>query len=115
LHFYELHEGDDDIFTDLLLAHDEEMEPEDFFELVQVIREQVQPSFEEDTLIEAIANELEREHGFIFISDDKLSASVHVSTVDEENRLISADDGAVAESVEYRSLLADFDPGSSLN
>ena len=115
MYFYELHEGDDDIFTDLLLVHEEEMEPEDFFELVQVIREQVQGSFEEDTLIEAIANELEREHGFTFVSDDKLSASVHVSTVEEENRLISADDGEVAESIEYRSLLADFDPGASRN
>jgi hypothetical protein len=115
LYFYELHEGDDDVFSDLLLVSDEQMEPEDFFELVQVIREQVQYRFEDDTLIEAIANELEREHGFTFISDAKLSASVHVSTVEKENRLISADDGAIAESAEFRSLLADFDPGSNVN
>lgn len=115
MYFYELHEGDDEIFTDLLLVHEEEMEPEDFFELVQVIREQVQATFEEDTLIEAIANELEREHGFTFVSDEKLSASVHVSPVDKENRLISADDGPIAESAEFRSLLADFDPGTSRN
>ena len=110
MYFYELHEGDEDIFTDLMLVHDELMDPEDFFELVQVVREQVQDTFEEDTLIEAIALELEREHGFTFVSDDKLAASVHVSPVDEENRLIGLDDqSGVADSAEYRSILADFD------
>ena len=112
MYFYELHEGDEDIFTDLLLVHDELMDPEDFFELVQVVREQVQDTFEEDTLIEAIALELEREHGFTFVSDDKLAASVHVSTVEDENRLIGIDDQTgVADSAEYRSILADFEGG----
>ena len=35
VYFYELHEGDDDVFADLLLAHEEEMEPEEFFQTVQ--------------------------------------------------------------------------------
>jgi hypothetical protein len=112
LYFYELHEGDEDVFTDLLLIHDELMDPEDFFELVQVVREQVKGTFEEDTLIEAIALELEREHGFTFVSDDKLAASVHVSMVEAENRLIGIDDGAdanAADRSEYRSILADFE------
>ena len=114
MYFYELHEGDEDIFTDLLLVHDELMDPEDFFELVQVVREQVQATFEEDTLIEAIAAELEREHGFTFVSDDKLAASVHVSTVEDENRLIGIDDEVgVADSAEYRSILADFEGESN--
>ena len=38
MHFYELHEGDDDVFADLLLAREDEMEPEEFFDLVQSIR-----------------------------------------------------------------------------
>ena len=42
MHFYELHEGDDDVFADLLLAREEEMEPEEFFELVQSIRRRIQ-------------------------------------------------------------------------
>lgn len=108
MYFYELHEGDEDIFTDLLLVHDELMDPEDFFELVQVVREQVKGNFEDDTLIEAIALELEREHGFTFVSDNKLAASVHVSTVEDENRLIGIDDAGGAESAEYRSILADL-------
>lgn len=112
MYFYELHEGDEDIFTDLLLTHDELMDPEDFFELVQVVREQVKDTFEEDTLIEAIALELEREHGFTFVSDDKLAVSVHVSMVEDENRLIGIDDGADpngAAGAAYRSILADFE------
>ena len=109
MYFYELHEGDEDIFTDLLLIHDQLMDPEDFFELVQVVRDQVKDSFEEDTLIEAIALELEREHGFTFVSDDKLAASVHVSMVEDENRLIGIDDETgIADSAEYRSILADL-------
>ena len=114
MYFYELHEGDEEIFMDLLLVHDELIEPEDFFELVQVVREKVKDTFEEDTLIEAIASELEREHGFTFVSDDRLAASVHVSPIDEENRLISADDQFV-ETPEYRSMLADFDPDAELD
>jgi hypothetical protein len=114
LYFYELHEGDEEIFMDLLLVHDELFEPEDFFELVQVVREKVQHRFEEDTLIEAIASELEREHGFTYVSDDKLMASVHVSPIDKENRLIAADDQFI-ETPEYRSMLADFDPDAELN
>lgn len=109
MYFYELHEGDEEIFTDLLLVHDEQIEPEDFFELVQAIRKQVEDKFEEDSLIEAIANELEREHGFTFVSDARLSGSVHVSPIEKENRLISLDD-EIAESAEFRTILAEFDP-----
>ena len=63
------------------------MEPDEFFELVQSIRRRVQDSYEDDTLIEAIAVELERDHGFIFVSDERLTAAVNVSIVEEENFL----------------------------
>lgn len=114
MYFYELHEGDDDVFSDLLLVHDEQIEPEDFFELVQAIRHKLQDTFEEDTLIEAIALELEREHGFTFVSDARLTASVHVSPDEAENRLISLDDEMI-ESAEYRTILADLEGDPSLN
>lgn len=114
MYFYELHEGDEEIFTDLMLVHEELYEPEDFFELVQAVRENVQDTFEEDSLIEAIASELERVHGFTYVSDAKLTASVHVSPVEEENRLISLDD-EVIDTPEYRSMLADFDPDEDMN
>ena len=112
--FYELHEGDDEVFSDLLLVSDEEMDPGDFYELVQSIRERVQDTYEDDTLIEAIARELERDHEFTFVSDARLTASVHVSPIDSENRLISLDDEAL-ESAEFRTLLADFDPDEDRN
>ncbi len=63
--FYELREGDDDIFADVLLLREEEMDADSFFELVQSIRLRVQDSFPQNTLIEAIAEELERDHDFI--------------------------------------------------
>ena len=68
MYFYELHEGDEEVFSDLLLVSEDQMDPEDFYELVQAVRQQVQPTYEDDTLIEAIARELEREHGFTFVS-----------------------------------------------
>ncbi len=114
MYFYELHEGDDDVFSDLLLVSDEQVEPEDFFELVQAIRAKVKDTFVEDTLIEAIALELERDHGFTFVSDARLTASVHVSPDDDENRLISLDD-ELAERADFRSVIAEFEGDGSLN
>ena len=93
MYFYELHEGDEDVFSDVLLVRDDEMDPEDFFELVQSIRRRVQDTYEDDTLIEAIAAELEREHGFVFVSDEKLTAAVNVSSEDAENFLAEIDRG----------------------
>lgn len=109
MHFYELHEGDDDVFADLLLVREDEMESEDFFELVQSIRHRIQDSFEEQTLVEAIAVELERDHGFIAITDDRLSAAVNVSKDEEENFLADLD--APEEEPDYVSILADLEPG----
>ncbi len=114
MYFYELHEGDDEIFSDLLLVHDDLMEPDDFYELVQAIRTRVQDTFEDDTLIEAIAHELERDHGFTFIDDSRLTASVHVSEDEDENRLIDLDDEG-EDADDFRTILADFDPDARLN
>ena len=105
MYFYELHEGDEEVFSDLLLVSDEQMDAEDFYELVQAVRHQVQASYEDDTLIEAIARELEREHGFTFVSDARLEGSVHVSPIEAENRLVAVDD-EIAESAEFRTLFA---------
>jgi hypothetical protein len=115
VYFYELHEGDNDVFADLLLARDEEMEPEVFFQTVQAIRENVIGSFEHDTLIEAIADELERNHGFIFISDDRLTAAVNVSRDPDQTFLADLeaeeedeDDEEAFGDADFRSIVADF-------
>lgn len=114
MYFYELHEGDEDVFSDVLLSRDDEMDPDEFFELVQSIRRRVQDTYEDDTLIEAIAVELEREHGFVFISDEKLTAAVNVSTDEEENFLADLDTGDELgegeRGADYRAIVADFDP-----
>jgi hypothetical protein len=114
VHFYELHEGDEDIFSDVLLVRDDEMDPDEFFELVQSIRRRIQDTYEDDTLIEAIAVELEREHGFVFISDDRLTAAVNVSTEESENFLAELDTGEDEaddeRDADFRSIVAEFDP-----
>ena len=114
MHFYELHEGDEDIFSDVLLVRDDEMDPDEFFELVQSIRRRVQESYEDYTLIEAIAVELERDHGFVFISDERLTAAVNVSTEEKENFLadLDADGGELDEErdADFRAIVAEFDP-----
>jgi hypothetical protein len=106
MHFYELHEGDDDVFADILLVREEEMEPEEFFDLVQSIRRRVQDSYEQDTLIEAIAADLERDYEFIAITDDRLTAAVNVSKQEDDNFLTDLDE--VAEGVDYAEILADL-------
>ncbi len=108
MYFYELHEGDNDVFADLVLVSDVEYSAEDFFELVQSIRRRIQDKFEDDTLIEAIAGELEREHGFVFVSDDRLTAAVNVSRAEDENFLAEFDEDA--DEADYRAVVADFEP-----
>jgi len=112
--FYELREGDDDIFADVLLVREEEMDADSFFELVQEIRRRIQDSYEQQTLIEAIAEELEHDHEFIPISDDRLTASVNVSKVDDDNYLasIDSDDEGDEDGPDYRGLFVDFPGGN---
>ena len=107
MHFYELHEGDDNVYADVLLAREDEMDPAEFFELVQSIRRRVVSSFERDTLVEAIAEELERNYEFIAISDDRLTAAVNVSRDDDENFLADLDTEAEDEGTDYATILAD--------
>jgi hypothetical protein len=107
MHFYELHEGDDDVFADLLLAREEEMEAEEFFELVQSIRRRIVDTFEASTLVQAISDELERDYEFIAITDDRLTAAVNVSRDEEENFLADLDEPE--ETVDYATILADLE------
>ena len=111
MHYYELHEGDNEVFSDVLLEHDEEYEPEEFFELVQAARRRVLTGFEEDTLVEAIAAELERTHGFTAITDERLIAAVNVSRDEEENFLAEiGNDTLVEQDDEVRTVYAELDP-----
>ena len=116
--FYELHEGDDEVYSDVLVVSESEWEPQEFFDLVQRIRTDLRDQYTEDTLIEAIAAVLERDHGFVFVNDDRLVAAVNVSTQDADNFLADLDrdddDDDDDEDDEeprgdYRTLLAELD------
>ncbi|MEY3683840.1 MAG: hypothetical protein RIS62_550 [Chloroflexota bacterium] len=98
MYFYELHEADDELAIGLTLAHDEAFAPSEFLAMVETARSRVIDTFAEDSLIEAIAAELEREHDFAAASDTRLVAAVGVSSEEGETRLLmheraSADTG----------------------
>src|ERR671915_2555438 len=88
LFFYELHEGATDLLTDALLISERHLSPDDFAAVVEQARVAVIDTYEEDTLVEAIARELERTHGFTYIGDEKLRASMSVGAEDEDNYLV---------------------------
>lgn len=94
MYFYEIHEGDDELATAVLLAHERAFRPDEFFALVKKARALLVGSYEEETLSEAIANELERSSGFIHVTDDKLLASVNVDETEEGTFLVTSDEAA---------------------
>ena len=102
LFFYELHEGPTDLMTDALLVSDRDHTPAQFAGVVEVARKAVIDTFEEDTLVEAIARELERSHGFTYIGDEKLDASMAVGARDEDTFLVDQSD-------EFRSVIVELD------
>lgn len=121
--FYELHEGDDEVYSDLLVVSESEWEPQEFFDLVQRIRHDVQDGYEQDTLIEAIAIVLERDYGFVYVSDDSLVAAVNVSNQEADNFLAEFETDEDDEDEdrddddfggEFRTIVADFDPDAGL-
>jgi len=129
VYFYELHESEGDLFTDVLLVHDAEYDEESFLEIVLEARAAVIESFRQDTLVEAVANELERVHGFTFVHDARLTASVDVSKdegvtslaeltddQDEEDDFDDdAEDDGSGPAVGFRSLVVDIDRNTDLN
>ena len=109
MYFYELHESDDELFSDALLAHAEDFSEDEFLDLVKEARAKVLDRFEEDTLVAAVARELERSHEFIYVDDRHLRAAVNVSVVDEENVLAAIEDREDEEEGDEGDLGADED------
>jgi hypothetical protein len=58
--------------------------------------------YEEDTLVEAIARELERSHAFTYIGDEKLRASMSVGVEEEDTYLVE-------QSGDFRSIVAELE------
>jgi hypothetical protein len=104
LFFYELHEGATDLMTDALLISEREIGRDEFANMVQTARRAVLDTFEEDTLVEAVAREMERRFGFIYAADEKLRASMSVGVEDEDTFLVDQSD-------DYRSIVVELDKG----
>lgn len=102
LFYYELHEGATDLMTDALLVSERDHTPAQFEAMVQAAREAVLDTYEEDTLVEAIARELERSHGFTYIGDEKLRASMSVGVEAEDTYLVE-------QSGEFRSIVVEME------
>jgi hypothetical protein len=102
LYFYELHEGPTDLMTDALLVSEQDLTPAQFAEKVEAARRAVVETYEEDTIVEAVARELERSHGFTYISDEKLRASMSVGAEEEDTYLVDI-------APEFRSLVAELE------
>ena len=102
LFFYELHEGASDLLTDAILVSERDHTPAQFEAMVAAARQAVLETYEEDTLVEAVARELERSHGFTYIGDDRLRASMSVGVEEEDTFLVE-------QSAEYRSIVAEVE------
>jgi uncharacterized protein YllA (UPF0747 family) len=101
LSFYELHEGATDLMTDALLVSERDHTPEEFARMVETARAAILETYEEDTLVEAVARELERSHGFTYIGDEKLRVSMSVGIEDGDTYLVD-------QSPEYRSMVVEL-------
>ncbi len=114
LYFYELHEGDDELFTDVLLSHDSEFDEEEFLGMVLEARGAVLDRFEEDTLSEAIAAELARHHGFLVVDDRQLRVAVSISAEEGETAVVAVEEMRAQRPPDddegFRSLLVDLEP-----
>ena len=102
LYFYELHEGATDLMTDAILVSERDHTPAQFVSMVREARSTIIDTFEDDTLVEAIARELERGHGFTYISDEKLRASMSVGMEEADTYLVEQSD-------EFRSIVAELE------
>ena len=102
LFYYELHGGPTDLMTDAILVSDRDHTPAQFESMVKAARSAVIDTYEEDTLVEAIARELDRSHGFTYIGDEKLRASMSVGAEEEDTYLVEQSD-------EFRSLVAELE------
>ena len=70
--------------------------------MVETARKQVLDTYEEDTLVEAVARELEHSHGFTYIGDEKLRASMSVGTEEADTYLVDQSD-------EFRSMIVEME------
>jgi hypothetical protein len=109
-YFYELHESDSDLYTDVLLAHETEFDEAEFLELVLEARKSVIETFESDSLVEAVASELAQRAGFLVIDDSQLRVAVNVSSEDEGTFVADVEEVGAARGSDFRTMLVDVEP-----
>jgi hypothetical protein len=108
--FYEIYEAEDELALGVTLAHDERISPEDFLAVVEEARGRIIESYTEETLVEAIAVELERSHGFYPALDRRLVAAVRASVEEGETALIPLGDEASDRASESADEQEEHDP-----
>lgn len=108
--FYEIYEAEDELALGVTLAHDERISPEDFLAAVEEARGRIIESYTEETLVEAIAVELERSHGFYPALDRRLVAAVRASLEEGETALIPLGDEAGYRAFESTNDQGEHDP-----
>jgi hypothetical protein len=108
--FYEIYEAEDELALGVTLAHDERISPEDFLAAVEEARGRIIESYTEETLVEAIAVELERSHGFYPALDRRLVAAVRASVEEGETALIPHVDEAGDRASESADDQGEHDP-----
>lgn len=108
--FYEIYEAEDELALGVTLAHDERISPEDFLAAVEEARGRIIESYTEETLVEAIAVELERSHGFYPALDRRLVAAVRASLEEGETALIPLDEEAGERASESANIEVEDDP-----
>ena len=110
-YFYELHESDTDLFSDVLLAHETEFDESEFLELVLEARKRVIDGYEADSLVEAVAADLAEKAGFLVVDDSQLRVAVNVSADDDGTFVADVDEvGGGRGRGEFRTLLVDVEP-----
>ena len=108
--FYEIYEAEDELALGVTLAHDERISPENFLAAVEEARGRIIESYTEETLVEAIAVELERSHGFYPALDHRLVAAVRASLEEGETALIPLGDEAGDRASESANIEVEDDP-----
>jgi hypothetical protein len=108
--FYEIYEAEDELALGVTLAHDERISPEDFLAAVEEARGRIIESYTEETLVEAIAVELERSHGFYPALDHRLVAAVRASVEEGETALIPLDEEVEDRTSESANIEVEDDP-----
>jgi hypothetical protein len=108
--FYEIYEAEDELALGVTLAHDERISPEDFLAAVEEARGRIIESYTEETLVEAIAVELERSHGFYPALDRRLVAAVRASVEEGETALIPLDEEVEDRTSESANIEVEDDP-----